>query len=171
MLQAVNWWDIQATNRTPRALAGEVAPITLRPRRPCILIVPPHPASSALHPLHALFLAFPVALFPSALMADITYLNSAEMQWSNFAAWLITGALLFGAPALLWALVWGIFARAFLYPLLLGAAWVLGLVNAFQHSRDGWSSVGATGIILSMLSTLLVLAAAWTAHSAKGKAA
>lgn len=42
-----------------------------------------------LHPLHAILLAFPMALFSGALLSDITYLNSAEMQWSNFFAWLI----------------------------------------------------------------------------------
>ena len=47
-----------------------------------------------LHPLHGLLLAWPVALFPAALLSDITYLNSAEIQWSNFSAWLITGALI-----------------------------------------------------------------------------
>jgi uncharacterized membrane protein len=36
-------------------------------------------------PLHALLLAFPVALFASALLSDITYLKSAEIQWSNFS--------------------------------------------------------------------------------------
>ncbi|MGJ3627976.1 DUF2231 domain-containing protein [Sphingomonas sp. MMS24-JH45] len=52
------------------------------------------------HPLHAILIAFSGRLLPAALLADVTYLNSAEMQWSNFAAWLITGALVLGAPAL-----------------------------------------------------------------------
>jgi glucose/arabinose dehydrogenase len=57
----------------------------------------------AAHPLHALLFAFPVALFSSALLSDITYLKSAEIQWSNFASWMITGGLIFGAPVMLWA--------------------------------------------------------------------
>jgi uncharacterized membrane protein len=129
------------------------------------------PPLTALHPLHAMLLAAPVTLFPCALLSDITYLNSAEMQWSNFAAWLITGALILGGFALLWAFVRGVLMRSFVYPLLLAAAWVLGLINAFQHSRDGWSSVGMMGLTLSILSTLLVWAAGWTAYSVKGKAA
>ena len=36
---------------------------------------------------------------------------------------------------------------------------VLGLVNAFKHSQDAWSSVGAFGLTLSILSALLALAA------------
>ncbi|MFN3537755.1 MAG: DUF2231 domain-containing protein, partial [Brevundimonas sp.] len=43
-----------------------------------------------LHPLHAILLAFPIALFSFAVATDIAYLNTAEMQWSNFSAWSIT---------------------------------------------------------------------------------
>src|SRR3546814_943304 len=66
-----------------------------------------HPSTSrqTIHPLHALLLAFPVALFTTALLSDIAYLKSAEIQWSNFSAWMITGALIFGAPVLLWAAI------------------------------------------------------------------
>jgi uncharacterized membrane protein len=45
-----------------------------------------------LHPLHGLLLAFPVALFTFALLTDIAYLQTAEIQWSNFSSWLIVGA-------------------------------------------------------------------------------
>ena len=121
------------------------------------------------HPLHAILLAFPVALFPAALLADVTYLNSAEMQWSNMASWAITGALVLGGPALAWALLSALrhrTRRGWLYPLLLALAWVAGLVNAFHHSGDAWSSVGATGLLLSLVSSVAVLAAAWFAFSA-----
>jgi uncharacterized membrane protein len=120
-----------------------------------------------LHPAHAILLAFPVAMFPAALLADIAYLASAEMQWSTFAAWLITGGLLFGAPVLLWsALIAFRWKGPAAYVLSLAIMWLAGLVNAFQHSRDGWSSVGTTGLILSIVSTLAVLAAAWIVHAA-----
>lgn len=125
-----------------------------------------------IHPLHAILLAFPVALFPSGLVADIAYLNSAEIQWSNFAAWLIAGALLLAAPVLVWAafsaIRWRsspVGRRATVYLAALAAMWVLGLVNAFKHSADGWSSVGATGLILSLLCSLCALAAGYVAFS------
>ena len=44
-------------------------------------------------------------MFPAALASDITYLNSAEIQWTNFSAWLITGGLLGGGFALIWNIV------------------------------------------------------------------
>lgn len=125
-----------------------------------------------LMPLNALLLAFPIALFTAALVTDIAYLRSAEIQWTNFSAWLITGALVFGgvvlALALIGLLVAGRASRRtehVVYALLLAVMWVLGLINAFQHSRDAWSSVGVAGLILSILTSLLALAAGWIAYS------
>ena len=131
--------------------------------------VPPAPFR-LLHPLHAILLAFPIALFSAALVSDITYLNTAEIQWTNFSAWLITGGLVFGAPALLWALILLIRRGStggrdtLVYFLLVAVMWIAALINAFQHSRDAWSSVGTTGLILSIVSTLAALAAGWVGH-------
>ncbi|MFC3711202.1 DUF2231 domain-containing protein [Sphingoaurantiacus capsulatus] len=126
------------------------------------------PNPRPLHSLHAILLAFPLAFFPAALLFDIVYLNSAQLQWTNFASWLISFAVLFGGPVLLWAAIdalRGRRPRAIAYLVLVAAAWIAGLINAFQHSKDGWSSVGTMGLILSVISTLLILAAAWVAHS------
>jgi len=129
--------------------------------------VPPN--APLLHPLHALLLGFPIALFTGALFSDITYLNSAEMQWSNFSAWLITFALVFGGPVLLWSL-WSLVRRGNRGPVrfyfsFVAVMWVLGLLNAFQHSRDAWSSVGTFGLVLSLACTVLALAAGWVGYS------
>ena len=138
----------------------------------------PHPGPRPLHPLHGLLLAFPVALFTAALLSDITYLRSAEIQWSNFSAWAITGALVFGAPVLLWgALI--LFrhrrdagrTRSLVYCLLLLVMWIAGLINAFKHSQDAWSSVGSTGVTLSAISALAALAAGWIAYGSGRSAA
>lgn len=139
-----------------------------------------HPSTSrrAVHPLHSLLLAFPIALFTTALLSDITYLKSAEIQWSNFSAWAITGALVFGAPVLLWAAL-SLFrrrrdprrTRALVYFLLILVMWVAGLINAFKHSQDAWSSVGTVGVTLSVVSTLAALIAGWMAYSGERDAA
>lgn len=125
-----------------------------------------------LHPLHAILLAFLVSLFTCALIADIAYLRSAEIQWSNFASWLITGGLVFGGFFGLWAIIdlalsfrRGRPVRKLVYVILLAVAWFLGLANAFHHSRDAWSSVGTGGLLLSILSAGLALAGAWIAFS------
>lgn len=132
-----------------------------------------HPSTRrrSVHPLHGLLLAFPVALFTTALISDITYLKSAEIQWSNFSAWAITAALIFGAPVLLWA-AFGLYrdrrdtarARALVYFLLIVVMWIAGLINAFKHSQDAWSSVGTAGVTLSVVSTLAALVAGWIAY-------
>lgn len=131
------------------------------------------PASGAgLNPLHAILLAFPVALFPGALITDITYLRTEEMQWANFSAWLIAGALVFNGLVLAWALVSLVLSfrtgeklRSAIYAGLLALLFLVGLINAFQHSRDAWSSVGGLGLTLSIFSTLLAMAAAIIAHT------
>ncbi len=125
-----------------------------------------------LHPLHGLLLAWPVAMFPAALASDITYLNSAEIQWTNFSAWLITGGLLGGGFALIWSIVallrrkGSAKSRLAIVSVLLLMMMIAGLINAFQHSRDGWSSVGITGLILSIISSILAVAAGWIAYAA-----
>jgi uncharacterized membrane protein len=118
-----------------------------------------------LHPLNGILLAFPVGLFPGALAADVTYLNSSEMQWSNFAAWLIAAALVFTGVSLAWALVRAYRAGSLRLAGVLAALFVIGLMNAFQHSHDGWSSVGTTGLVLSLISTVLALAAGWIGYT------
>jgi uncharacterized membrane protein len=39
-------------------------------------------------------------------------------------------------------------------------AWLLALLNAFVHSRDGWTAVSPEGIILSGIVALLMLTGA-----------
>jgi len=116
-------------------------------------------------PLHAIFLAGTVPLFLGALLSDIAYYQSYQIQWSNFAAWLIAGGLLFCGLALVFALINLIRAehkggRAVLYFLLLLVTWVLGLVNAFEHAKDAWA-VMPTGLVMSVVVTVLSLVAAW----------
>lgn len=135
--------------------------------------------SPPLNPLHAILLGFPIALFTGALASDITYLKSAEIQWTNFAQWLNAGALVFGGLVILLAIWRWVRARrlggrgmASAYLIVLAVMWVAGLINAFQHSRDGWSSVGTTGLVLSIVSTVLALVAGWIGYSAgKGRVA
>lgn len=127
---------------------------------------------SRMNALHAILLAFPVALFSANLATDITYLRTEEIQWTNFSAWLNAGGLVFGGLVLLWALVSLILGfrggdrlRLLVYAGLLAAMCLIGLINAFQHSRDGWSSVGTFGLVLSIVAVLLALVASLVAHS------
>lgn len=111
-----------------------------------------------------------MALYLGALLSDLAYSASYQVQWTNFASWLIIGGLLLGGFALLWALTelfraarrsgWASF-----YVLLLASSWVLGLINAFVHAKDAWASMPA-GLILSAVVALLAMAASWVGFSA-----
>ncbi|MFJ4114029.1 DUF2231 domain-containing protein [Pseudomonas sp. NPDC089758] len=120
-------------------------------------------------PLHAILLAGTVPLFLGALLSDIAYFKSYQIQWSNFASWLIAGGLLFCGLTLLFALANLVRAerkggRTTLYFLLLLVTWVLGLINAFEHAKDAWA-VMPGGLVLSLIVTVLACVAAWLGMS------
>ncbi|MCV4286756.1 hypothetical protein OH708_02430 [Pseudomonas capsici] len=116
-------------------------------------------------PLHAILLAGTVPLFLGALLSDIAYFKTFQIQWSNFASWLIAGGLVFCGLALLFALANLIRAehkagRPLVYFLLLLGTCVLGLINAFEHAKDAWA-VMPSGLILSVIVTVLSVVSAW----------
>lgn len=112
------------------------------------------------HPLHALLIAGAFPLFLGVLLADCAYYQTFEIQWKNFASWLIVGALLFSGLAMLWAILetarvgWRARWRT-IYLALLVVAWVLGLINAFVHAADAWASM-PQGLILAVIDAVLV---------------
>ena len=115
-------------------------------------------------PLRALLLGLPLGLTLGALLADAAYYRSYEVQWVNFASWLIAGALLTGALVVLLALVDLVRGRegrgrAGLFLLLVAAMWLVGLFNALIHARDSWASMPA-GLILSAVMAAIGLVAA-----------
>ena len=125
-------------------------------------------AARPLDTTRSILLGFPSALFTGGLLSDIAYLRTEVIQWTNFSQWLILGGEVFAGLLLAWALIALIFrwkrpARGvtLLLSVLLAVTFLFGLVNNVQHSRDGWSSVGTTGLLLSIGSTLFAFAAAW----------
>lgn len=122
-----------------------------------------------LHPVHAILLAGTIPLFLGALLSDLAYTSSYQVQWTNFSSWLIGGGLAFAGLALLWAIV-GLFRRHrrgrrwLVYTLLLSGTWLFGFVNALVHARDAWASMPA-GLILSVIVAVLAGAATWTGLS------
>jgi uncharacterized membrane protein len=115
-------------------------------------------------PLHATLLAGTVPLFLGALLSDFAYFHTYQIQWSNFASWLIAGGLLFGGLALLCSLVNLLRQRGTRRPLacflLLLVTWVLGLGNAFVHAKDAWAAM-PDGLVLSVVVAALACIATW----------
>lgn len=120
--------------------------------------------ATALHPVHALLLGGSFPLFLGAALSDWAYSSTFEIQWKNFASWLLVGALLFAGFALLWALIDLLRDRAsrrrLIYFLLLLTAWSLGFYNALLHARDAWASMPAA-LVFAWLSLLFAAAATW----------
>ena len=127
------------------------------------------PFRRALHPLHAFLLGGAATLFLGALLADLAYASSYEIQWTNFASWLIVGALVLGAGVVAWAIVDQLRdsrerGRRPVYLVLVVATWALGLINALIHARDAWGGMPA-GLVLSVVVVVLACAALWVAFA------
>lgn len=124
-----------------------------------------------LNPLHGVLLAGTFVLFLAALLSDYAYLTSYQIQWATFASWLIAGALVFNGLAFLCGVL-GLFRtgnrrRGLIHIALLLVSFVLGFINALMHAMDAWA-VMPTGFILSIIVTLLALAATWIGFSNTG---
>ncbi len=121
-----------------------------------------------IHPLHAVLLAGAVPLFLGALLSDWAYSASYQIQWKNFASWLIVGGLVFAGFALLAALIGLIRGRrsrsSIAYVLILLAAFLLGFIDALVHAKDAWATM-PEGLVLSAIVTLLILVATWLGFS------
>jgi len=115
------------------------------------------------HPFLAALLAGTFPLFLGALLSDWAYAKSYQIQWSNFAQWLLVGAMVFAGFALVWALVDLLRARPrrgrpLILFILLVLIFVLGFIDSLVHARDAWASM-PDGLILSAIVALLSLGA------------
>jgi uncharacterized membrane protein len=121
----------------------------------------------ALHPFNAVFVAGAISLFLGALLSDIAYYRTYEIQWNNFSSWLLAGGLVVAAVAFLCAIVelfrnrWRVWP-VLVYALLVLATWILGFIDALVHARDAWVTM-PTGLVLSVIVVVLACAALWIA--------
>ena len=121
--------------------------------------------------MHSVLAFSSVPLFFGALLSDWAYHSSHEIQWVNFAAWMIAGGLLIAGPALLWGAADLLRSRAtrhrrgLTYLTLLLGTFVVGFINALVHGKDGWAAM-PTGLILSAV--VVVLAATASAVGLAG---
>jgi uncharacterized membrane protein len=126
----------------------------------------PNDRGRALGALHALFGAFPLAYFVLAFLTDVAYSRTYNLQWQYFSIWLIVAGLIMGGLAILFGGVEWLMRRRTphthggVHILLALVAWLLALLNAFIHSRDGWTAVVPEGLILSGIVALLMVGAA-----------
>lgn len=129
-------------------------------------------AQIAGHPIHAMLVTFPIAFLVGAFVTDVIYANTADLMWQYFSIWLITGGLIMGGLAALAGFVDYFGDRrvraqkpATPHMALNVLAMLLSLVNAFVHSRDGWTAVVPQGLILSGIVVLILGVSAWLGGS------
>jgi uncharacterized membrane protein len=130
-----------------------------------------HPHSTAQiarHPIHPMLVPFPIVCFIGALVTDIAYVATAEIMWANFSAWLLVIGVIMGVLAGIAGLIdfvsnRGIRAQTLAWPHMLGnvVVLVLAFFNALVHTRDAWTSVYPTGLILSVIVVLVLPVTGW----------
>jgi len=121
-------------------------------------------------PIHAMLVPFPIACFTGAMLTDITYSNSPQVQWANFSQWLLAFGLIMGVLAAIFGLI-DFLAAGRARPRI---GWfhmggnvvmlILAFINNLVHARDGWTGVVPTGLTLSVITVLLMIVTGFLGH-------
>lgn len=112
--------------------------------------------------IHEMFTPFPVAYFIGAFATDLAYWRSLNVMWERFSVWLIAAGLVMAGVVVIAAiidLVGGKQRPAWFPALAYACAVLISLVNVLVHSRDGYTAVVPTGLTLSALVFVILLAA------------
>jgi uncharacterized membrane protein len=125
-------------------------------------------AHIAKHPIHPMLIPVPIVCFIGALVTDIAYASTAEMMWADFSSWLLAVGIIGGVLAAIAGLIDFLGNRlireqAPAWPHLIGnlVVLVLAFLNNLIHTRDAYTSVMPTGLILSILTVLVLPVTAW----------
>jgi uncharacterized membrane protein len=122
-------------------------------------------------PVHAMLVPFPIACFTGALLTDLAYAGSAEVQWTNFSQWLLLAGTVFAGLAAVFGLLDYVLnprparpAIGLWHMVLNLVLFILAVVNNFVHARDGWTSVVPTGLTLSAVMVLIMIVSGFLGH-------
>ena len=121
-------------------------------------------------PIHKILVSFSAAYFAGALVTDLVYWQIPDVLWERFSIWLITaGLIMAGLAAIAYVidLAGGRRIDSPAWPRAVGyaIAVLFSLVNAFVHSRDGYTAVVPTGLMLSGLVVVVLLLTAFLART------
>src|SRR5882757_6215926 len=106
-------------------------------------------------PIHRMLVSFSAAYFAGALVTDLVYWQMPDVMWERFSIWLIMAGLVTAGLAVFAYVVNTLAGRRRrdgpAWPRLVGyaVAVCLALINAFVHSRDGYTAVVPSGLMLS----------------------
>ena len=112
--------------------------------------------------LQRLLVWFSAAYFTGALVTDLAYWQMPNVLWERFSIWLIVAGLILAGLAAITYVIGLASSRQIDGPTWPGVvgyaiAALLSLVNAFVHSRDAYTAVVPTGLILSGLVVVVLL--------------
>jgi uncharacterized membrane protein len=127
-------------------------------------------ARSRGRPLHRVLVSFSAAYFVGAFVTDLVYWQMPDVVWERFSIWLITAGLIVAGLAIIAYAIDLATSRQIdrpAWPRVVGytLAVVLSLLNALVHSRDGYTAVVPSGLMLSGLVVVVLLLTAWVARS------
>jgi uncharacterized membrane protein len=117
-------------------------------------------------PLLTVLVSFSAAYFTGALVTDLVYWHMPDVLWERFSIWLIVAGLIMAGLATIAYLVDLIGRGRIDRPAWSGVigyalAVLLAVINAFVHSRDGYTAVVPTGLMLSGLVVVVLALTAW----------
>jgi uncharacterized membrane protein len=123
-------------------------------------------------PIHAMLVPIPIVCFVATLITDIVYWRTASMQWANMSAWLLVVGLIVSVFAVSAGAIDFFKDRrvrelrtARIHVIGNVLALLLSIFNAFIHTRDAYTSVVPTGLILSALVVVILLVTGWNGWS------
>lgn len=129
-------------------------------------------AQIAGHPFHPMLVPFPIVCFVGTLVTDIAYWRTANMTWAVMSVWLLTAGLIIALFAVIAGFIDFLGDRrirdlraVWIHAIGNAIALILSIINVFVHSRDGYTSVVPTGLILSVLVVLILLVTGWQGWS------
>jgi uncharacterized membrane protein len=129
---------------------------------------PRSPATLGGRPIHVMLVPVPIVCFVGTLITDIVYWQTAMMLWADMSTWLLALGLIVSLFAALAGLIDFFHDHrirelrcAWIHGLGNATALILSIFNACIHTRDAYTSVVPTGLILSALVVVILLVTTW----------
>jgi uncharacterized membrane protein len=119
-------------------------------------------------PLHAMLVPIPIMCFAATLITDIVYWQTAAMLWADMSDWLLLAGLIVSVIAVPAGLIDFLgdarirkLRAAWIHAIGNVTAIILSIFNCLIHTRDAYTSVVPSGLILSALVVVILLVTGW----------
>ncbi|MEA2896361.1 MAG: hypothetical protein QOJ84_1976 [Bradyrhizobium sp.] len=114
-------------------------------------------------PVHSMLASFSAAYFAGALVTDVVYWQMPDVMWERFSIWLIMAGLVMAGLAVFAYVINTLAGRrrrggpVWPRPIGFALAVFLAVIDTFVHSRDGYTAVVPTGLMLSASVVIVLL--------------